>query len=989
MKKILLLAVALFSISTVFAQSSTVKGNLVNSYSTEGVIGAIVELIPMNSTKQPTLTTSGYDGAFTFTSMPYGDYIIKASYMGYEDTSDTIKISTPRLILDKLKIKESTTDIDAVVKEVQAMRTSQRGDTLSYNAAAFKVADDADIEGLLKKMPGITVSDGEVTAQGETVQKIFVDGREFFGSDVTTAINSLPAELVENIEVYDKLSDDAELSGMDDGEGYKAMNIVTKKNMREGFFGKMYAGTGYQPEVEGDFSHTKYMVGGNVNYFKGNHRFSVIGLLNNINQQNFSFDDILGVSEGTSSNTRSYMVRPQSGIAEVGAIGLNYSGVFGQNDKVKLEASYFYNGTTTQNYSTTDQWWDYLDDDGESIEDTVYKYGESNTPNYNHRFTGRVEWKITPTQQLTFRQYASLQYNDAESTTWGQQWGDSGYNILDSYSLGDKGGVYSNSSLSYITRLGKAGRTISVNGNLSVNDQENETYSWSNDWGTYTNADGTAVTYEQIATILAENPDMESAKAYMRVINPTSTVTVSGNMTYTEPIGSKTRLSLKYNYWNKNQETTKNTYNTSDDYSIAGLTPLSSASNSYESVYTKHQVGPSLYYTDGKSKLTVAANYQLSQLTGDVVTAGTTATEKIDKPFSNFTYAVSGQLFFNPTNSLRLNVSSKTSEPGVNNLVNAYNLTNTNYISKGNSELIPSYTNSLRMHFIRSNIEKGTTLMLMGGAENQQDYIGSHILYSPSTMTIDGEEYNPIQYSTPVNLDSDYWSIRGQIEYGFPISFIKSNFNIRGGINYKLTPSMYGGTYNDATGMIDGGSLNETESMTYNINAVLGSNISENADFTLSWSGEYSEAVNSAFNADDANTYYNQTASANMKFVFGAGFTFTGAVTYKEYVGITTDYQESYVLCNAFIGKKIFRNKRGELNIGVNDIFDQNTSFSRTVGSGYTQNTYNSVIGRYYSIQLVYNLRSFGNQKGSGDGERRGPGMGGPGMGGPGGRPMD
>lgn len=968
----------LLATTVTYAQQSTVKGNMVDSYSGEGVIGAIVELEAIGSSKQPVLTTSGYDGAFTFNSVAYGEYLLKASYMGYNDFVDTVKIESPRAILGKLRIKESTTDIDAVVKEVQAMRTSQRGDTISYNAAAFKVADDADVEGLLKKMPGITVDDGEVTAQGETIEKIFVDGREFFGSDVTTAINSLPAEIVENIEVFDKLSDDAELSGMDDGNSYKSINIVTKSHMREGFFGKMYAGTGYQPDAaDVNLDPTKYMIGGNVNYFTGKHRFSIIGLLNNINQQNFSFDDILGVSDGGSSS-RSYMVRPQSGVAEVAAVGLNYSGAFGDSDKVKVEASYFYNGTQTSNDKTTETWYA----DPLAI-DTLSSSTTSYTPNYNHRLNARVEWKITPTQQLTLRQSGSFQFNDAESATVGDMWGESGYNYIDSYSLADKSGYNSSTSLSYISRLGKPGRTITVNGSLGINSQESLTKSYSNDAETFVNADGEAVSYAEIAGLWESNPELLRQLGYKVVDSPTSTVTLAGNATYAEPIGSQTRLLFKYSYSNKDQETDKTTYTSDASFTTDANNILVASSNSYSSSYITHQVGPGIYYSDGKSKITASLSYQLSELTGEVVTAGTTDSEPIDHIFENLTYAVSGQLFFNPTNSLRLNVSSKTSEPSVNDLVNVYNLTNSQYISKGNSTLTPSYTNSLRMHFIHSNIEKGSTFMIMGGLENQQNYIGDHIIYNPDAFTIDGTEYSPIEYSMPVNLEDDYWSIRGMMEYGFPVSFLKSNFNLRGGVNYKLTPSILGGTI-DSDGSISGGEFNNTESMTYSLNAVLGSNISENVDFTLSWNGEYSEAINSASTSEDTNTYYSQTASANMKFVLWAGFTFTGAATYKEYVGITNDYQESYVLCNAFIGKKIFKNKRGELNIGVNDIFDQNTSFSRTVGSGYTTNTYNSVIGRYYSIQLVYNLRSFGNK--NSDGERRGPGMGGPGGGM--GRPM-
>ncbi len=979
MKRLLLLSIALLCANSLFAQTSTVKGNLVDSYTDEGVIGAIVELESIGTSRAPILVTSGYDGAFTFNSVAYGDYVIKASFMGYNEMADTIKIASARAILGKLKIKESSTEIDAVVKEVQAMRTSQRGDTISYNASAFKVANDADVEGLLKKMPGITVDDGEVTAQGETIEKIFVDGREFFGSDVSTAISSLPAELVDNIEVFDKLSDDAELSGMDDGNSYKSINIVTKKHMREGFFGKMYAGTGYQPNAEDVMlDPTKYMVGGNVNYFTGNHRFSVIGLLNNINQQNFSFDDILGVSDGSHSSNRSYMVRPQSGVAEVAAIGLNYSGAFGEGDKVKIEGSYFYNGTDTYNYKTTNTWYEEPRD-----EDTLQSLSISDTPNSNHRFNARLDWKITPTQQITVRQNASLQYNNASSTTTGDMWGESGYNYLDSYSLADKQGYYSSTTLSYITRLGKAGRTLSLNSGISLSGQQSTTNSYSNNAATYVNADGEPVSYDQIADLWADNPDILRQLGYTVVDAPTSSTTVTANVTYAEPIGKMTRAMLKYDFSNKYQYTNKETFTTDDSYDVDLGTKLTDSSSEYSSNYTTHQVGPSIYYTDGKSKLTVGVNYQIAELSGDVITAGTTEGETINEPYHNFTYSASGQLFFSPTNSLRLNVRSSTSAPSVSDMVNVYNLTDAQYISIGNSSLEPTYSHTARMHFISSNIERGSTFMIMGGLDVKQNYIGTHTVYSPSSLTIGDEVYDSvIEYSTPINLEDEYYSLRAMIEYGFPVGFLKSNFNLRGGVNYALTPSMYGGTIL-SDGSIDGGYYNNTESITYSVNAVLGSNISENVDFTLSWQGEYSEALNSA-SEDEMNTYWSQSASASMKFVLPLGFTFTGAATYKEYVGITNDYQDSYVVCNAFIGKKIFRNKRGELNIGVNDIFDENTSFSRSVGSGYTTNTTNSVIGRYYSVQLVYNLRSFGNQRGDGEGRR----MGGPGPGGPGGPPM-
>ena len=183
------------------------------------------------------------------------------------------------------------------------------------------------------------------------------------------------------------------------------------------------------------------------------------------------------------------------------------------------------------------------------------------------------------------------------------------------------------------------------------------------------------------------------------------------------------------------------------------------------------------------------------------------------------------------------------------------------------------------------------------------------------------------------------------------------------GVSYSLTPSMLGGEV-DADGFITGGKRNDTSNIGYDFNTVLGSNISENVDFTLSWNGTYNEATNSLGESGSKNRYFNHRAQGNMKFVFPLGFTFTGSVAYTQYIGFTNDYDDSYLLCNAWIGKKIFKNKRGEIMVGVNDLLNRNKAFARTTGSGWTQNATNSVIGRYYMVQFTYNLRRFG-KKGS------------------------
>ncbi len=177
------------------------------------------------------------------------------------------------------------------VNVISNAAVKQKQDTIEYSASQFKVNPDATVEDLIKKMPGVTVDKaGTVTAQGEQVKKVTVDGKEFFGDDATAALRNLPAEIIDKIQVFDKLSDQAAFTGFDDGSSQKAINVVTKANMRNGQFGRMYAGYG---------TDDRYSAGGNVSFFKNNRRLSLVGLLNNINQQNFSSQDLLGVTSNS------------------------------------------------------------------------------------------------------------------------------------------------------------------------------------------------------------------------------------------------------------------------------------------------------------------------------------------------------------------------------------------------------------------------------------------------------------------------------------------------------------------------------------------------------------------------------------------------------------------------------------------------------------------------------------------------------------------
>ena len=981
MKKILLTFFsALFAVAA-FAQNGSVKGTVVNADTGEEVVGAVLIVSPVKDPSAQKGFTSGYKGSVSIPSLAYGEYSLSVSFIGYQNYDTTFRVAAPRVDLGTVKLKPGV-QIETVVKEVKALRTSQKGDTVSYNAGAFKVTNDADVEGLLKKMPGITVIDGVVETQGEEVKKVFVDGKEFFGEDVTTAIKSLPAEAVDRIEVYNKLSDAAEFSGMDDGEGYKAINIVTRPGMRQGLFGKLYAGVGYDAESETqDKDRFKYLAGGNMNLFHGDSRVSLIGLFNNVNQQNFSFEDILGVTGGGGGRrggVGQYMVRPQAGVATVNALGVNYSDTWGKRDQVKIEGSYFFNNTNTANRSTVDKWYE-----APMSPDTLMTRGYSDTEGYNHRFNARLEWKISENQNLMIRPRFSYQINDPWSQTTGWQFGapesgGSGYSYTDNYSDSRNYGYNLGASAVYRAKLGKDGRTLTLDGSFSYSDRKNNSTSWSN--------------VQEISSIrpgaggdpFAWDPAAYTTLRYLRSLAPSSSYSLRGNVTYTEPVAKYAQVSLQYRMSYNSQERDKSSYVTGDDFSIAGLTPDPLLSNSYESGYLTQSVGPGFRFSKERNTFVANVYYQRSALDGQIVQENS---EKIKHSYDNVTYFMMGQLNINRENSLRLFVSSYTDSPSITSLQSVYDVSDAQNISRGNPDLNPNYSHRVDFHYTNSNVEKGRTFMWMFGMNATQDYVATHLVQNPGTMNIAGETYTPNYYSTQVNLDG-YWNLRTNLSYGFPIGFLKSNFNVMAGVSYSVAPSMLGGTV-DATGTILDGERNDTRNLGYNFRAVLGSNISENVDFTFSWNGNYNEATNSLNTSNSKNRYFNHTAQGSMKFILPLGFTLTGSASYTQYVGYTNDYEEDYLLCNVWLGKKVFKNQRGEILIGVNDLFNQNTAFARSTGSGWTQNSTNSVIGRYYMVQFTFNLRHFGKKGSQNINDYEG--MGGParrmGPGGPGGPP--
>lgn len=961
--------------TSLLAQNRGVIDGVVVDSEGNGVAGGIVALTAPNKSVKNVATK--YNGLFEIDNVDYGNYDLSVVFLGYDSLKMRVVVNSAQTSLGRLTLTEGAQNIENVLIEVNAIRTSQAGDTVIYNADSFKVAVDATAENLLSKMPGIMVENGTVEAQGEEVKRVYVDGKEFFGDDVTTAIKNLPSEVIQSIEVFNKLSDNAEFTGVDDGEGYKAINIVTNTGgITSSQFGKVYGGYAH------DGDDWRYQAGVSGNYFTEKHRFSLLGMSNNLNQQNFGVDDILGAigSSGSSGRGRgdssgNFMVSSQDGVSDVNSIGVNYASGFSK--KIKIETSYFFNHTDNLNISSTDR--EYLTDS--DIARYYLAQDTTRTINMNHRFNAKIDWTINDYNSIMWRPTLTYQKNTTDYYGVENNYDDDeDLNMVDGEYSKDKTGYNISSMLMYRARFNDKGRSLmaSMYNNFNKNDTWSTSY-----YDTYSAVNGVL----DMSTI--------SDATYQKIFDGETGYTHKGRISYNEPVSTRGTFTMNYDVSYKFsdsdylvhlwQDIIQEGY-FSDDYD-------EDSSNSYNSGYLTQSVGPGFRYMNPEDKTTfnMSVYYQRAALMNEQ-TYPTTAAAISPVYYDDVTYFAMLSKPFNSTNTLRMFARASTANPTVTQLQNVLDITNPQYISGGNPSLDRSYTHSLRASYVRSHLTKGRTFMLMGSASYVQDYIGSQtvtLMDEDATYTIPGttqelSQYG--QYTEPINLDGK-WSTSGSFNFGTPVNFLKSNLNLGGGISYSASPTSTLNVYSTTTdfSFVD----NMQNTTTYSYSASLGSNISENVDFTLSYTGGYNITTYDIATTDLSNNrYLTNSASAGFKFVMPLGFTISGSGSYTQYLGITDDYNYTYTLLNVFLGKKLCKGNRGELQIGVNDILDESgVSFARNITDTYIENVLSNGLGRYYSITFTYNFRNFrsGTVSSSSNFDSKRPEGGPPDGGGPGG----
>ncbi len=936
MRALLIALFALMLSITSYSQTYSISGRIADFKDTSALIGVTAILKNGGDTSISTGlgAITDVNGQFKIEGVSPGQYLLRLEYLGYRPQNKMLTITDKDFSVGVLAMKSLSNELKGVTVSGKQIRAEQNGDTTAFRADAFKVNPDATAEDLINKMPGVTSDNSGVKVNGEAVKQVYVDGKPFFGTDPTLSVKNMPAEIVDKVEIFDQLSDQSLFTGFDDGNSTKTMNFVTKRDKRQGEFGKIYGGYG----TEGT-----YMAGESFNSFQGDRRISIIELSNNVNQQNFSSQDLVGVSSsggggggfggmgggGGGGGGNSFLTGQQGGITTTHSAGINYSDQWGK--KIKVTASYFFNYSDNTNNTFITR--DYTFPTGQTDSNLIGRYGERNASrakNFNHRANLRFEYTIDSSNALIITPNLNLQTNYSAA---GQT--DSSYslrNLLLSNAANNSapnaaGYTFSNNIL-FRHKMKKKGRTFSINIGTSLNEKTGDGV-----YNTLTESVDSFYNYPAYPTLLDQHYNLYN-----------NSNSLSSTLTYTEPLGEKGQLMFNYNpslTSSKSDKETDTLNHTSDVLNFD-----TSLSNKYLNTYTTQKGGLSYRISDKKMSFMIGANGQYAMLDGSqtfpvALNISRTFTSILPNAFFNYK--------FKNGKNIRISYRTSTSPPGITQLQNVINVSNPLLLTTGNANLKQDYEQTF---FVRYGSTKGKSqhnFFLYAFANYINNYIGT-ATYTPlradSTIADGIVLRRGAQLKAPVNLNY-YASSRVFATYGLPVDFIKSNLNLTGGINYTHTPGL----------------INRSEEYSNNLvpsaGIVISSNISQKLDFTISYTGTYNFVKNSLQGSAN-NNYYNHVASFKVNWIFLKGFVFNTNITHSYYSTLSSSAGNiDFVMWNAYVGYKFFKDRSLEARLSAFDLLNQNKSITRTVAANYVENDITTVLRQYFMFQLTYTLRHF------------------------------
>ncbi|MDX1283881.1 MAG: outer membrane beta-barrel protein [Draconibacterium sp.] len=904
----LILTAILFSIAgLIFAQTYPLSGTVFSDDGNPMVYSSVVLLNPADSTMQ-SFGITNKSGEYDIKSIKEGNYLLQVAFLGFETFYQDISIPAENNQLGAIVLKTKTEYLDEVEVTGEYIPLAIKKDTVEYNAKAFKLKPDAVTEDLLKKLPGVEVDrSGNIKAMGEDVNKLFVDGKEFFGNDPKVATKNVPANAVDKVQLYDRKSEQAMFTGIDDGSREKAINLKLKEDRKNALFGDVMAGGGTNERWQGSAKAYR---------FTDKVQLAALGMGNNVNQYGFSFNDYMNFQGGigkmihgggsakiTIRSDGSFPINfgdPIPGLNTSGAGGANFS--FSKHKHDRTFISYLGSGTEKILEETTKSWNYQKDKD-------YYQSQELNEKdnNQSHGFNFGMRKRIDSTQNVLLDGNFSLgkgknnRLAETESSSNNEL-----VNTLRNQTSNTNDRLSGRANGSYTKILNKGKSNFSVGGNLSVS---------------------TSLTENIIDT---ETRFMESGQNQMRDVfqdNKNESLSFSLNTNFTKSFGKGFYMTPNL----KVGRSIESLFRTEGSLS----TYENKLENDFQKRYSWFRPEINLKKTNDKRTISLSLQAETGRLENTL--NENAETEK------NYFYLIPSlwyQYEFQTGRRIMLSYRSSVNTPNVTQLLPIENSINPLSIYYGNPELKPEYSHRFNTHYILFDQFSFTSLM----ANLSGTYTTNKINWD---RTVDE---HLAMINTLQNFDYDY-NLSGNIDFSTPIRRLGLK------IHLNLDES-----WNKGLNLING-IENEYSNLSHRASFSIDNRKKEKWDVNTGVAVTMTDSKYSIQKELD-NTYFDMSWFAEARWTPNDSWNFEVNTDITNYTDKSFGEDLSVPLVGAEISHFFLKHKRGTLSLKGFDLLNKNQLVKRFGELNYLREIRSNSIGRFVMLSFTYRLNKFGKSPG-------------------------
>lgn len=915
MKKLLFCVILTLVTMSAFAQTTmTIKGKVIDKKANQAVGEATIRIMTGKDSTYVTGSSSNDNGVFSVNVKP-GNYLVGISFLGYTTVYKRVTAAAPNL--GEVYLGEDSHLLKEAVVTGKAVEVQVKGDTVEYNADAYKTQPSAVVEDLIKKLPGAEVgTDGSITINGKTISKILVDGKEFFSDDPKVASKNLPASMVQKLQVLDKKSDMAQMTGFDDGNEETVLNLQVRAGMKEGLFGNAYAGGGIKNRYEGNAM---------INYMKNNNQYTFLGGLNNTNNAGFS-DFASTMFEGN---------RPPRGLSFGNNNGITTSKNAGFNFSSDLKKNLTLGGNVRYGFSdnsvTSNSYTNYL-----STDQNEYSSGFGKNKSQNMGANLKMDWKVDSLTRVIFT--PTLQYNINDN-----------YQTADTYMTGsvatdtintantlydaDGKGLELTGQLDLSRTLSASGRTVSATFKGGV---------------TNSHSDGISNSDTKYYEDSSENEDLDQ-----NFRQKDNSHNWSGFLSYVEPLGNNNFAQLTYQYADTK---TKSDLHTDE---LDTLTQEYSEAPEYtrnlKTDFQTHNVSLNYKLVRKQFNLTLGVGVEPSTLNVDITSPDASLVQSVTKNEVNFAPNALFNYYWSKSKNLRAEYRSVSTQPTAAELTDG--IPSGTSVVKGNADLTQSFEHRIRLRFQNFNAEQGSAMMIFSNFSYLLNDIASNVSSDSTTG------YKTTSYK---NVNGDF-SANTRFIYNKPIFNKLLTFHNMSYVSYASTR----GFINDEKNKSKTAKMQENMGLNYR---------SDLFDLSLNGNLTYTN-INNTLSGQTGQSTYDYGGDASATVYLPANFSFDSDVTYSTNAGYSNNYKLNQWVWNMSFSKQVFKDKSGTIRIKVYDILNQKNNISRTSSSTSVEDTFTNSLSRYVMVHFVYKFQMFkgGMKKSDMDFRRFGPGPGGPG----------